>query len=563
MASCKRCNKKALVTDNVTGDTVCSSCGIVQEFTNFQHQFNDGANYVTHGTTGPGHDYSYKERKFYEANTVIEDIVFRLGFADASTREVKEMVKNVTEGEYGLGNWFGVLVGACCYIVMRLKNKVLTMNEVCDVVGSELYEMGRMVWRVVDFLGLELPEFDVVGLLERTIRMYSGFTEVDEDKVEVMVKQGNFVVQCCIKWWLTTGRRPGPVAVAVLVFVAGVNGIKVKIEEVAKEVNVGIATCRLRYKELLEVLVEVAKGLPWGNDINVKNILRNATSVMKYMEMKSMESKVSLGKSSVKDSLRCFDDVQRHDQKKRRVEDGYADFDVKEVNRDDFGVGVGHETNIDGSGIENGSQIDLAAQGKDGGGEYGVKYLKEYKDSIEALANLYSKFKADFSSHEIANRDELRNHGDGLDDVDFQLFDEWWCGKSELCEKLLLNQIEEKDVGFDALPPSYIRGCLAVERRRGKIKAAKTRIDSIRYPSTAESADSLCYGIGTINDPCLSVEVTGHKKRKSSGKKREKQHDSIDWEDFIIETLLLHKVKEEEIEKGHYKALLGLYVFKG
>ncbi|KAK9733611.1 hypothetical protein RND81_04G078500 [Saponaria officinalis] len=505
MAACKRCKKKALVTDDVTGNTVCSSCGIVQAFTNFQHQFGDGANYVAHGTTGSGHDYSYRERKMYEAKTVIEDIVFRLGFAEALTREVKEIVKKVTEGEYGLGNWSGVLVGAACYIVMRIKNRVLTINEVCDVVGCELYEMAN-----------ELPMFDVVGLLETTIKGFSGFSEVDEEKFEVMVKQGNFVVQCCIKWWLTTGRRPRPVAVAVLVFVAGMNEITVRIEEVAKEVNVGIGTCKLRYKELLEALVQVAKGCPWGNDINVKNIVRNAP--------------LSFTKSG---------------HKKRRVGDGCGDFDVNDALGDGFGGGVGDETNVDVSGIKNGSQPDLEGQGE---------------DSIETVANLYSKFKADFTSRKNVNRDEADSLGDGLDDPNFQFFDEWWSGKSEMCENLFLNQLVEKDVGLNGLPPSYIRGCQSVKRRREKIGAAKTRINCIRFPSTV---DSLCCGMETTNDPCLLVEATSHKKRKIGRTKREKHNDSIDWEDFIIETLLLHKVKEEEIEKGHYKALLGLYVFKG
>ena len=37
--------------------------------------------------------------------------------------------------------------------------------------------------------------------------------------------------------------------------------------------------------------------------------------------------------------------------------------------------------------------------------------------------------------------------------------------------------------------------------------------------------------------------------------------DDVDWEDLIIETLVLHQVKEEEIEKGHYNTLLDLHVF--
>ncbi|XP_074267917.1 plant-specific TFIIB-related protein PTF2-like [Silene latifolia] len=553
MAVCKRCKNKTLVTNDVTGDTVCSSCGVVQDFTNFHHQFGDGGgNFVTPGTTGSAHDYTYKDRKFYHSNNIIEDIAYHLDLLDRAW-EVKDMVNKVTDGEYGLGNWFSVLVGACCYIVMRQKNKVLTIDGVCDVVGSDLYEMGRMVGRVVDFLGLELPEFDVVGLLERTIRMFSGFKEVDKEKVEVMVKHGNFVVQCCIKWWLTTGRRPGPVVVAVLFFVAELNGFKVRIEEVAKEVNVGIATCKLRYKELREALVEVAKGLPWGNDINLKNIMRHAPSVIKYMEMKSMGSSKKRGHGN---GLGDFGDAHREDHKKTRSGNRLGEFDSNNDLRDLFDGDAGHKIDIGGSGVENGLQPDGEAHGC-----YSCNGdLKDLKASYENLAKLYSKFKAEFASNRITNRDEVHNYEDEHNDLD--LHNEWWSGESELFEKLFLKQLEEKDVGLDALPPSYIRGCLAVKKRREKIGAAKMRINNIRFPSTD---DGLCSGIESSSDMCVSENVIHHKKRKSKSRrtKKEEPHDIIDWEDFIIETLLLHKVKEEEIEKGHYKALLGLHVFKG
>lgn len=49
-------------------------------------------------------------------------------------------------------------------------------------------------------------------------------------------------------------------------------------------------------------------------------------------------------------------------------------------------------------------------------------------------------------------------------------------------------------------------------------------------------------------------------KRLLTRKKR-KTGRGIDWDDLIIETPLLHRVKEEEIEKGKYNALLELYVF--
>jgi transcription factor IIIB subunit 2 len=46
--------------------------------------------------------------------------------------------------------------------------------------------------------------------------------------------------------------------------------------------------------------------------------------------------------------------------------------------------------------------------------------------------------------------------------------------------------------------------------------------------------------------------------------KKRKKRDScngIDWEDCVIELLLLHGANEEEIEQGQYKRLLDLHVF--
>ncbi|KAL2929100.1 Plant-specific TFIIB-related protein PTF2 [Bienertia sinuspersici] len=331
--------------------------------------------------------------------------------------------------------------------------------------------------RVVDSLGLELKEFDLVGLLEKTFRRFTGFSEVDKEKIDMMGGDQDLLL-------------------AVLVFVGAVNGI----EEVAKEMNVAIRTCKLRYKELLEAMVEVAKKLPWGKEVNIKNIVKNAPSLLKYMEMKSLEERqIGYGgfDGGAQNSVRCLDGLQR---------------------------------------------------------------LENLKVAHEELAKVYSKFKAEFSNRRPMNENDSVGYGDRLSGLGFQLIDEWWDGRSELCEKLLMEQLLEKDVGLDALPPSYVRGCLAVKRRQEKIRAAKVRINSIVNPATSISSNvSVQSGLGaqfcSSDDSGTVVNVYGRKKRK-------KRNNNIDWEDFIIETLLLHQVREEEIEKGHYNALLGLQVFK-
>ncbi|KAJ0641602.1 hypothetical protein HanLR1_Chr16g0629101 [Helianthus annuus] len=120
MSSCKSCKSKALIVDPVTGNQECSSCGVVQDFNNFEHQtFNTdgfvGTN-VRLGKSGSGYDYSYHETKLYLAQNVITDILSRLNL-EQRFDEVNTMIKTITEDEYGSGNWFNVLVGACVYLL--------------------------------------------------------------------------------------------------------------------------------------------------------------------------------------------------------------------------------------------------------------------------------------------------------------------------------------------------------------------------------------------------------------------------------------------------------------
>ncbi|KAK6150003.1 hypothetical protein DH2020_017528 [Rehmannia glutinosa] len=254
--SCQSCRNKALVPDNDTGNMVCTSCGVVQEFDNYQAHIG--------GITGPA------------------------GLSGSKSHEVRLLVEKITDAKYGQGNWFPVFVGACAYVVMRKDHKMLPIVEVSDLVGCDVYELGRMITRVVEFMDFKLPEFDIVNSFERAIKRCPSFGEVSEDVVKKMLQQGIFLVHCLIKWFVTTGRKPMPVVAAVLVFVGELNQVNVKMEDIAQELHVALATCRRRYKELLERLVQVARVLPWGKDVTVKNILKNAPCVIQYMEMKSM-----------------------------------------------------------------------------------------------------------------------------------------------------------------------------------------------------------------------------------------------------------------------------------
>lgn len=522
---CQACGERSLVTDEVSENLICTSCAVVQDYNNFQAHVGGitgpAGTYIRTGTSGSGSNYSYKESKIYKAGVLVDDILFKLNFSVSSIDEVKKMIETITKGEYGQGDWFSIFVGACAYVVRRKNGNLLPMTDVAALICCDTYELGRMVNRVVSFLDLKLPEFDIVYLYETTLRNSPSFSGIEVDKKEVMLKQGVFLVQCLIKWFVTTGRRPVQVVVSVLAFIGQLNQVDVKIENLASELNVHAGTCRLRYKELLERLVEVAKALPWGKDVTVKNIVKFAPYVFQYMEMKSMGN----GRKAIKNSDDVGFDMTYFvsDCLLERSDNMIESYRPCE-GEDDFS----HSTEQEQSHTLNFADLD------------------KFNISPECLNMIYSKFKEEVSDLRSTlecgkeNRKRRKRHDDYLDCTD------WWKGKSELSKKLSLKKILDKDVGMDVMPPAFVNGCLTYQRRRDRIESAKTRIKKFMCPSKAVSGGGI--------DHCLSVSVGKEKKKK-------KRHVDVDWEDLIIETLLLHQVKEEEIEKGYYKTLMDLHVF--
>ncbi|XP_042516640.1 plant-specific TFIIB-related protein PTF2 [Macadamia integrifolia] len=524
--SCKRCKKNTIVRDDITGACICTSCGIEQEFDNFQHSFG-GINgpqgtFVRVGSSGSGYDeFSYKERKLYGAQKEIEAITSNLGLLAATSAEVKQMIGTITEREFGCGTWFTVLIGACSYIVMRKNNRSLAIAEVASVIECDIHELGRMVTRVLDFLDLKLPEFDIVAHLERAIRSCPSFSGISTDRMDTMIKQGRFLLQCAVNWFLTTGRRPLPVIVAVLAFVAELNQVQARIEDIAKELHAAVATSKQRHKELLQTLVKVAQALPWGKNITVKNIVQNVPFLIQYIEMKS-RSKSGVRNENI--GLAGFE-VKEVVNQCLQEEDEYSTYDCK-ADSDSQYFDVRNRNGIPSSCSDEMEMLKL---------------------SQECLAKIYSKFKNECDYHQPMDESGechriKRRRGSGVP------VHEWWTGESDLCKKLSLKKILEKNVGFNTLPLSFVANSLSYKRRREKIMAARQRIKRVMLPRNVVS--------GGKEDCGLSEDLLGETQQQWRVKE-----DLIDWEDCIIELLLLHMVKEEEIEQGYYNTLLDLHVF--
>lgn len=97
------------------------------------------------GTTGTGSVLAYKENKIFKANNLIENITQRL-HQSYKDEEIKCMINKITDGEFGQGEWFLVLISACCYFVVRREGKsVLSMEKIVEEVGVHLHQLGSIL----------------------------------------------------------------------------------------------------------------------------------------------------------------------------------------------------------------------------------------------------------------------------------------------------------------------------------------------------------------------------------------------------------------------------------
>lgn len=361
----------------------------------------------------------------------------------------------------------------------------------------------------------QLPELDNGLALDQYLR--TSHLLPDFDKLEEIIGQGKFLLHCATKWSLSTGRHPRPLLAAVATLAAQANGVaSVSVDDFAAEMGAVVSTSRTRYKELVETLAHAARVLvPWGADLTGKNVVQSAPLLIRLMELKSKsDPSDQFLESFVVDTGGFLND---------------CNLPVREEEAKYFKISERRIRN--GEGGEHVENVKLSAE----------RLSSTYQNVRERINNLKS-------SCAIGKGAEKRKRCyDRTFQVDFwvnKLDERRWKSR----KKLTTDEILNINLGFDAPPPSFVTGLELRELRKDRIRAAKSRIDKVRM------------GSGTFEEVNL-VEETVCEKREKPERKRKGAIGGIDWEDRIIELLLLHGVNEAEIEEGQYKRLLDVHVF--
>eukprot|EP00249_Psilotum_nudum_P019560 c27316_g1_i2 orf=207-1946(+) len=554
--NCRGCGANSVLFDAASGVRACDSCGLVKEDTSFESAavFNEGGEYqgtfVAHSDTGVlaatllssrkdrkrqwahvGHgflDRREHKRLYVLKKASLMSSLLRL--PKERVHEVTHMLEIATGGEWGLGRWIDVLVGACIYITARQNRLPLSKVEVAEVVGCDVGELGRMFNRVLDVMDLTLPDVDPHIFLQRTISTFPPFAKLEKDMSQKLSRQGRLLLYFAHQRFITTGRHPLPVIAAVLMIVAEANQVKVGLDELSKELHIHNYTARLRLKELQESLIDVGQRLPWGKDITVKTFNRHLPFIVKYLETKMRVQN--------KESTAISETLQHQDWP---IEENILQDNLKLI---EFSVDSHEETakhwhiknSIDPKGITDQSSglHDDPSNGMMHAAQQGVRGVDFEKN--EALAIV--EYNGGLSGSIIP---EYVHKPGGV--TDKRIIKKGSAG--DKCRRLESCDMDEHQqcwtnsgwLEWGGLPPSFRASQVARFRRLAKMDSAKRRITLVRQ----DLAKKICTR-PFLENTVSTVNTMEQRLAIFSSSFNNGTDEEIDSEDLIIEYLLLHGI---------------------
>lgn len=210
-----------------------------------------------------------------------------VGLPDTFIDRIKHIVQELMGSKIQTGQKAKLMIASVIYGVCRENNKPVTLLDLSNHFQFDVYSLGRMFneikMKMESWRGLR--DIDPILFIDRVISDLFGDVEIKElERVQLCNKVFE-LIQFSNKFWVGTGRHPNTIIGASL-YIIFLSKKPYKqyadIKTIAKSLSVTVSTLRSRYKEILAVLVKKAKELPWGSNINQKNILNHVDEVLKY-----------------------------------------------------------------------------------------------------------------------------------------------------------------------------------------------------------------------------------------------------------------------------------------
>lgn len=292
---CQRCGENGVFYDELTGSSVCESCGNVEEESALR---SDNVAYV---------DFETKQNNKYTTNysllprgphtprssalKKVAPLARRLKLPEKPFAEqAKELVKEVLASP--LKHCKSESVAGCClYIVIRRNSKPIPLVDVANQVSANLNSLGKLYSKIVTLLKLALPDVDPTLYVERLcskLSLAEHQCNITNDAIEIV----NLSTQA----WLHAGRKPTAVAAAALRLAMEAREISMPLQNFAKSVECSEHTVRKRLGELQDLVVSIGKQLlPATEDLSRRTVNSHLLFILRQLRIYNQELAAAAG----------------------------------------------------------------------------------------------------------------------------------------------------------------------------------------------------------------------------------------------------------------------------
>jgi transcription initiation factor TFIIB len=288
---CKRCSKNSMMTDNVTGEKFCVSCGYVdssvivdsgQEWRSFTDDARNRArtgspisltmhdmglstviNPINRDATGKPLTTSMKstikrlrtwdsrsqthessDRNMRQAFTELDKLKDKLSLSDSIVETAAYIYRKAIEKKLVRGRSITAMISSALYAACRDSNIPRTIKDVALASNIKKKDIARCYRLLVNELGLKMPVANSIRCIARIA-----------NNIDISEKTKRYAIQMlkiAQKNKESAGKDPMGLAAAALYFSCVKNGEDKTQRDVAMAANVTEVTIRNRYKGLKE-----------------------------------------------------------------------------------------------------------------------------------------------------------------------------------------------------------------------------------------------------------------------------------------------------------------------
>ncbi|TDH66443.1 hypothetical protein CCR75_009458 [Bremia lactucae] len=260
---CPTCSCTEIDVIDVSGDSVCVSCGTILEENNIVStiEFQESGNgahsvagqfvsatatkaYGNIGTSGRNYGDESRANTLASGKKKIRQIAGMLRLGDHYVDSAYRLFALAVQRNFTHGRKSQTVIAACLYIVCRRERSPHLLVDFSDKLQTNVYVLGGVFLKFCKLLQIHLP------LIDPSLYIHRFASQLNfAGKTHSIATTALRLVATMKRDWIETGRRPSGICGAALLIAARSQSVLCSLHDVMDVVNIGERTLRQRLYE--------------------------------------------------------------------------------------------------------------------------------------------------------------------------------------------------------------------------------------------------------------------------------------------------------------------------